>query len=79
MKVNELINAFELGKAILVFEEDVDETHLTDEYIKILIDNETLEDIDLQSELLNREVKQWKLFMNVDRVLCPVLDIYTRF
>jgi hypothetical protein len=78
MKVKKLLNALAYGRTVLVYYDDVDETDLTEEFIKILIDNQNLEQIENKEETLERNVKSWKLFLPVDGIDCPTLDIYTR-
>jgi hypothetical protein len=78
MKVKKLLKALAYGRTVLVYDEDVDETGLTDEFITILIDNEDLETIENKEEALERQVKSWKLFLPVDCIECPTLDICTR-
>ena len=78
MKVKKLLNALAYGRTVLVYYDDVDETDLTEEFIKILIDNQNLEQIENKEETLERQVKRWRLFLPVDGIDCPTLDIYTR-
>jgi hypothetical protein len=78
MKVKKLLNALAYGRTVLVYYDDVDETDLTEEFIKILIDNQNLEQIENKEETLEKQVKRWRLFLPVDGIDCPTLDIYTR-
>ena len=78
MKIKKLLKAFSIGKSVLVFEDTIDETQLAEENILIVIDNLPFEEAELTAELLNKEVKRWRLFLPVDGIDCPTLDIYTR-
>lgn len=78
MKVKKLLNALAYGRTVLVYYDDVDETDLTEEFIKILIDNQNLEQIENKEETLEKQVKRWRLFLPVDGIDCPTLDICTR-
>ena len=50
----------------------------SEENILIVIDNLPFEEAELTAELLNKEVKRWRLFLPVDGIDCPTLDICTR-
>ena len=78
MKVKKLLNALAYGRTVLVYYDNVDETDLTEEFIKILIDNQNLEEIENKEETLEKQVKRWRLFLPVDGIDCPTLDICTR-
>lgn len=78
MRIKKLLKAFSIGQSVLVFEDTIDETQLAEENILIVIDNLPFEEAELTAELLNKEVKRWRLFLPVDGIDCPTLDIYTR-